>query len=153
MGESGVSRSEGITCGSTCALLRDDIQWRVHGKWSVHGNSALKSGPVSVLLPFLEGPRTGPVPEGFRMQEPRTGTAKNRKKLVVTSALKSGPVSVLLPFLEGPRTGPVPEGFRMQEPRTGTTKNRKKPVVTGRNQSRNEYNKTRARSAKLGHML
>ena len=47
--------------------------------------SALKSGPVSVLLPFLEGPRTGPVPEGFRMQEPQTGTAKNRKKLVVTS--------------------------------------------------------------------
>ena len=35
--------------------------------------SALKSGPVSVLLPFLEGPRTGPVPESFRMQEPRTG--------------------------------------------------------------------------------
>ena len=46
--------------------------------------SALKSGPVSVLLPFLEGPRTGPVPESFRMQEPRTGTVKNRSKLVVT---------------------------------------------------------------------
>ena len=46
--------------------------------------SALKSGPVSVLLPFLEGPRTGPVPESFRMQEPRTGTAKNRKKPVET---------------------------------------------------------------------
>ena len=69
------------------------------------------------------------------------------------SALKSGPVSVLLPFLEGPRTGPVPEGFRMQEPRTGTAKNRKKLVITGHNWSRNEYNKMRARSAKLGHML
>ena len=46
--------------------------------------SALKSGPVSVLLPFLEGPRTGPVPESFKMQEPWTGTAKNRLKLVVT---------------------------------------------------------------------
>jgi hypothetical protein len=39
--------------------------------------SALKSGPVSVLLPFLEGPRTSPVPESFRIQEPWTGTAKN----------------------------------------------------------------------------
>ena len=48
-------------------------------------SSALKSGPVSVLLPFLEGLQTGPVPEGFRMQEPRTGTAKNCKKTVVTS--------------------------------------------------------------------
>ena len=46
--------------------------------------SALKSGLVLVLLPFLEGPRTGPVPESFRMQEPWTGTAKKRKKLVVT---------------------------------------------------------------------
>ena len=46
--------------------------------------SALKSGPVSVQLPFLEGPRTGPVPESFRMQEPRTGTTKNRKKPVKT---------------------------------------------------------------------
>ena len=72
---------------------------------------------------------------------------------LISSALKSGPVSVLLPFLEGPRTGPVPEGFRMQEPQTGTAKNRKKPVITGRNQSGNEYNKTRARSAKLGHGL
>ena len=69
------------------------------------------------------------------------------------SVLKSGPVSVLLPFLEGPRTGPVPEGFKMQELRTGTAKNRKKPVITGRNRSQNEYNKTRARSAKLGHVL
>ena len=72
---------------------------------------------------------------------------------LVGSALKSGPVSVLLPFLEGPRTGPVPESFRIQEPRTRTAKNRKKPVVTGRNRSRNEYNKTRAISAKLGHVL
>ena len=46
--------------------------------------SALKSGPVSVLLPFLEGPRTGPVPESFRMQEPWTRTAKNCKKPVET---------------------------------------------------------------------
>ena len=46
--------------------------------------SALKSGLVSVLLPFLEGPRIGPVPESFRMQEPWTRTAKNRSKLVVT---------------------------------------------------------------------
>ena len=37
-------------------------------------HSALKSGLVSVLLPFLDGPRTGPVPESFRIQEPRTGT-------------------------------------------------------------------------------
>ena len=47
-------------------------------------NSALKSGPVSVLLPFLEGLRTGLVPESFRMQEPQTGTAKNCKKPVKT---------------------------------------------------------------------
>jgi hypothetical protein len=47
--------------------------------------SALKSGPVSVLLPFLKGPQTGPVSESFRIQELRTGTAKNRSKLVVTS--------------------------------------------------------------------
>ena len=46
--------------------------------------SALKSGPVSVLLPFLERLQTGLVPESFRMQEPWTGTAKNRKKLVET---------------------------------------------------------------------
>ena len=72
---------------------------------------------------------------------------------LISSALKSGPVSVLLPFLEGPQTSPVTEGFRMQEPRTGTAKNRKKPVVTGRNRSRNEYNKTRAISAKVGHRL
>ena len=65
------------------------------------------------------------------------------------SALKSGPVSVLLPFLEGPRTGLVLEGFRMQEPQTGTAKKQQK---TGRNQSRNEYNKTRARSAKVGQI-
>ena len=69
------------------------------------------------------------------------------------SALKSGPVSVLLPFLEGPRTGPVPESFRKQEPWTGTAKNRKKPVETGCNWSRNEYNKTRAISLKIGHKL
>ena len=69
------------------------------------------------------------------------------------SALKSGPVPVPLPFLEGPQTGPVPESFIIQEPRTGTAKNRKKPVQTGCNQSRNEYNKTHARSAKLGHGL
>ena len=47
-------------------------------------SSALKSGPVLVLLPFLEGPQTGPVSESFRMQEPWTGTAKNRKKPVRT---------------------------------------------------------------------
>jgi hypothetical protein len=41
----------------------------------------------------------------------------------------------------------------MQEPRTGTAKNRKKPQKTGRNQSRNKYNKTRAISAKIGHVL
>ena len=46
--------------------------------------SALKSSPVLVLLPFLEGPQTGPVPESFRIQEPWTGTAKNQSKLVVT---------------------------------------------------------------------
>ena len=47
-------------------------------------DSALNSGPVSVLLPFLEGPRTGPVQESFRMQERWTGTTKNRKKPVET---------------------------------------------------------------------
>jgi hypothetical protein len=73
--------------------------------------------------------------------------------LEVASALKSGPVLVPLPFLEGPQTGPVPESFIIQEPRTGTAKNRKKPVETDCNQSRNEYNKTRARSAKFGHGL
>ena len=46
--------------------------------------SALKSSPVSVLLHFLEGLRTGPVPESFRMQEPWTGTTKNHKKPVET---------------------------------------------------------------------
>ena len=69
------------------------------------------------------------------------------------SALKSGPVSVLLPFLDGPQTRPVPESFRMQEPWTGTAKNHKKPVETGCNWSRNEYNKTRAISLKIGHKL
>ena len=53
--------------------------------------SALKSGPVSVLLPFLEGPRTCPVPEGFRMQELRTGTAKNRKKPQKTAKNRKKP--------------------------------------------------------------
>ena len=41
--------------------------------------SASKSGPVSVLLPFLEGPQTGPVPESFRMQKLWIGTVKNHK--------------------------------------------------------------------------
>ena len=67
--------------------------------------------------------------------------------------LKSSPVSVLLPFLEGPQTGPVPESFRMQEPWTRTAKNCKKPVETGCNWSRNEYNKTHAILAKIGHKL
>ena len=71
----------------------------------------------------------------------------------MTSALKSGPVSVLLSFLEGLRTRPDPESFRIQEPWTGTAKNRKKPVETGRNCSWNEYNKTCAISAKIGHKL
>ena len=70
-----------------------------------------------------------------------------------TSASKSGPVSVILPFLEGLQTGPVPESFRMQEPWTGTTKNCKKTDETGCNWSQNEYNKTRAISAKIGHKL
>ena len=51
---------------------------------SAQSPSALKSGPVLVLLPFLEGLRTGPVPESFRMQEPWTRTTKNWSKLVVT---------------------------------------------------------------------
>ena len=46
--------------------------------------SALKSSPVSFILPFLEEPQTRPVPESFRMQEPWTRTTKNCKKLVVT---------------------------------------------------------------------
>ena len=46
-------------------------------------------GPVSVFLPFLERPRLGPVPESFRTQGPRTGTAKNRKKPVVTGRNRS----------------------------------------------------------------
>ena len=50
------------------------------GAFTNVARSTLKSSPVSVLLPFLKGTRTGPVPEGFRMQEPRTGTAKNCKK-------------------------------------------------------------------------
>ena len=65
--------------------------------------SALKSGPVSVLLPFLEGPQTGPVPESFRMQEPQTGTAKNRKKTVKTGCnwsrneyIKTRAISVII---------------------------------------------------------
>ena len=61
----------------------EKVSW-MRRELSIDITSALKSGPVSVLLPFLEGPQTGPVPESFRMQEPRTGTAKNRKKLVVT---------------------------------------------------------------------
>ena len=55
-----------------------------YAKIRLHATSALKSGPVSVLLPFLEGPQTGLVPESFRMQELWTGTAKNGSKLVVT---------------------------------------------------------------------
>ena len=58
-----------------------DIYWILRHERSttlVSICSALKSGQDSVLLPFLEGPRTRPVPEGFRMQEPWTGTAKNR---------------------------------------------------------------------------
>ena len=53
-------------------------------KYQMKVTNALKSGPVLVLLPFLEGPQTGPVPESFRMQELWTGTAKNQSKLVVT---------------------------------------------------------------------
>ena len=46
-----------------------------------HGmDSALKSNPVTVILPFLEGPRTGPVPESFRMQKTWTRTAKKPQK-------------------------------------------------------------------------
>ena len=46
--------------------------------------SALKSGPVLVLLPFLEGPQTGLVPEcKNRGPEPQK-TTKNQSKLVVT---------------------------------------------------------------------
>ena len=75
----------------------------------------------------------------------------------LVSALKSSPVSVLLPFLEGPRTRPVPESFRMQGLWTRTVKKKKKkhkkPVETGCNWSRNEYNKTCAISAKIGHTL
>jgi hypothetical protein len=73
--------------------------------------------------------------------------------VVAVSVLKSGLVPVPLPFLEEPRTGLVPESLRIQEPRTGIAKNRKKPVQTGCNQSRNEFNKTRAKSAKFGHGL
>ena len=80
--------------------------------------------------------------------EPKRGT-----EVIRISALKSSPVSVLLPFLEGPQTGPVPESFRMQEPWTGTAKKRKKTQKTGCNWSRNEYNKTRAMSVKIGHKL
>ena len=43
-------------------------------------NSASRSGPVPVLSPSGLEPRTGPVPESFRNQGPRTRTAKNRKK-------------------------------------------------------------------------
>ena len=46
--------------------------------------SALKSGLVFVLFPFLKGPQTGPVTESFRKQEPWTGTTKNQSKPVVT---------------------------------------------------------------------
>ena len=45
-------------------------------------DSALGSGPVSVILPFMEGLQTRLVPESFRIQELQTGTAKNCKKLV-----------------------------------------------------------------------
>jgi hypothetical protein len=60
-----------------------------HSEQIPHHYSALKSGPVLVLLPILEGPRTGPVPESFRIQEPQTGTAKKTakkcKKPVITA--------------------------------------------------------------------
>ena len=46
--------------------------------------SASRSGPVLVLSPSGLEPRTGPVPESFRNQGPRTRTAKNRKKPVQT---------------------------------------------------------------------
>ena len=47
-------------------------------------HSVLKSGPVSVLLPFLEGPQTGPVPECKNHGPEPQKTTKNRSKLVVT---------------------------------------------------------------------
>ena len=50
----------------------------------IHLISASRSGPVPVLSPSGLEPRTGPVPESFRNQGPRTRTAKNRKKPVQT---------------------------------------------------------------------
>ena len=47
-------------------------------------NSASRSNPVPVLSPSGLKPRTGPVPESFRNQGPRTRTTKNRKKPVQT---------------------------------------------------------------------
>ena len=55
--------------------------WIYVDNWSIYKSiSALKSGPVSVLLPFLDRPQTGPVPESFKNQEPHTGTTKKRTK-------------------------------------------------------------------------
>jgi hypothetical protein len=55
--------------------------------WVSIPDSALKSGPVSVLGPPRLEPRTGPVLLYSRMSEPQTGpkkTAKNRSKPVLT---------------------------------------------------------------------
>ena len=49
--------------------------------------SASRSGPVPVLSPSGLEPRTGPVPESFRNQGPRTRTAKKRSKPVVTGSV------------------------------------------------------------------
>ena len=97
-----------------------------HNEKDEDDDSALKSGPVSVLLPFLEGPQTGPVSESFRMQEPRTGTTKKRKKKRKKKNAKK---------------------------HKKNAKKRKKTQKTGCNWSQNEYIKTRAISVKIGHKL
>ena len=104
-----------------------------HNEKDEDDDSALKSGPVSVLLPFLEGPQTGPVSESFRMQEPRTGTTKNRKKPQKKRKKK--------------------RKKKNAKKHKKNAKKRKKTQKTGCNWSQNEYIKTRAISVKIGHKL
>jgi hypothetical protein len=68
-----------VRFGLGVKLKKCGVQWSLRGVIS-----ALKSGPVPVFLPFLEGLRLGLVLESFRTQEPRTGTEKNCKKLQKT---------------------------------------------------------------------
>ena len=70
-----------------CAHLKYLLEWLNASEIGTAVTSASRSGPVPVLSPSGLKPRTGPVPESFRNQGPRTRTAKNGKKPVVTGSV------------------------------------------------------------------